>query len=300
MSMDSGFRAQKICFVGAGSMAEAIIKGLIEQRVALPQDISVINKQNDERLQYLQEFYGVAVRTDAASSEQFLRQADVVVLAMKPKDVHSACAGIRDFLTHRPLVISVIAGVSIAVIQQMLRIQDGLKSAIPVVRTMPNTSSTIGLGMTGMSFSKEVTEDQQDLSVDLFEAVGKVSLVAEDQLHIVTGMSGSGPAYIYLMMESMIAAGCANGLSESVARELTVQTILGAASMVNHTNEEPQELRRKVTSPNGTTQAAIETMQRLGFEDTILTAITRATERSRELGAALEAQLEEVPNGGKA
>ncbi len=291
MSLDSGLTHKKICFVGAGSMAEAIMKGLIEKRVALPADISVINRQDQERLQFLQEFYGVQVRTDESSVASFLGEADLVVLAMKPKDAAVAISSIRHHLTHHPLIVSVLAGVSIQSIQQLVQGDHTTSTRIPVVRTMPNTSSTIGLGMTGVAYSTEVTEDQKDLAFDLFEAVGEVALVEEDQLHIVTGMSGSGPAYIYLMMESMISAGIANGLSEEMAIQLTTQTVLGAANMVKTTAEQPDVLRKKVTSPNGTTQAAIETMQGLGYEEMILKAITRATERSRELGTMIENQL---------
>jgi pyrroline-5-carboxylate reductase len=157
-----------------------------------------------------------------------------------------------------------------------------------IVRTMPNTSSTIGLGATGISFSSTVSNGQRLLAETMFQSIGLTAVVEEPLLDAVTGVSGSGPAYVYYLMEAMIEAGLSLGLSEEAARELTVQTVLGAAHMVKATNENPAELRRKVTSPNGTTQAAIETLDAHSFSQAVVRAIGRAAERAGEMGDEIE------------
>ncbi|MNI48582.1 Pyrroline-5-carboxylate reductase [compost metagenome] len=182
-------------------------------------------------------------------------------------------------------MISVIAGMTIRTMQGLLG------KSQPVVRTMPNTSSSIGLGATGIAYSKEVDEQSRRTALNIFEAVGLTSVIDEERMEILTGISGSGPAYIYYMMEAMIAAGIRGGLPAEQSRELTVQTVLGAARMVQQTGEEPAALRKKVTSPNGSTQAALEVLEKGDFFETVISAVNRCAERSREMGLALEKEL---------
>lgn len=270
--------ATNIVFVGAGSMAEAIIRGLVTHRLADPRRITVFNRSNQERLLELKGKYGVNAVLEAEKKDAAVAAADVIVLAMKPKDAVSALNGLRPHLSQRQLIVSVIAGLSVASIQHAL-------GPLPVVRTMPNTSCSIGRGATGFTASPEVTEEQEALATAIFESVGIICKVEEPLLDVVTGLSGSGPAYVYLMMEHMILAGIEGGLDAQQAKALTVQTVLGAAEMVKTTGEEPGELRRKVTSPNGTTQAALELLERESFPSAVRRAVLRAAERARELGA---------------
>ena len=155
---------------------------------------------------------------------------------------------------------------------------------------MPNTSASIGLGSTGIAFSKEISEEQRQLVMTLFEAVGNVTVI-EEEMDILTGISGSGPAYFYYMMEAMTAAGIRGGLTPEQSRELTLQTILGAARMVQQTGEQPSSLRAKITSPNGSTQAALETLDKGDFFETVIAAVNRCAERSKEMGAMLKEQI---------
>lgn len=274
---------RRIVFVGAGSMAEAIIRGLVGQGIAAPDRIIALNRSNAEQLERLRERYGIRTGADAAAKERAIREADIVVLAMKPKDAAQALLDNRRLLRREQLLVSVIAGLSIATLESLAL------AGMPIVRTMPNTSSTIGLGATGVSFSQGATQADRDIALALFAATGIVAAVDERLLDIVTGVSGSGPAYVYYMMEAMIAAGIEGGLAADDARSLTVQTVLGAATMVQTTGEEPAELRRKVTSPNGTTQAAIETLDARGVQGAIVAAVLRAAERAGELGRAIGA-----------
>lgn len=272
----------KIVFVGAGSMAEAIIRGLVKGSVCPPDRLTVMNRSDSGKLKTLEAKYGVRWREDAEEKNAALAEADIVVMAFKPKDAQAGFERVRPYLNRNQLIVSVLAGVSIATMDMLLG-----GGGWAIVRTMPNTSSTIGCGATGISYSSSVTEEQRNLAQEMFAAVGIAAVVDEPLIDVVTGVSGSGPAYIYYMMEAMIEAGVRGGLSADDARLLTVQTVLGAARMVEATGESPAELRRKVTSPGGTTQAAIETLDRHGFGEAMLSAIARCTERAGELGKAI-------------
>lgn len=277
--------AEQICFSGAGSMAESIVRGLIHKGVAAPAQIIMHNRSNQERLQYLSEQYGVRTASQDEQKDNDLREASVIVLAMKPKDAAEALRQLGPKLSGNPLIVSVIAGLSISTIQALLG------KALPIARTMPNTSSSIGLGATGLSLSDEVSAQQRQTVLSMLQAVGLVSVIPEAQMDILTGVSGSGPAYIYYMMEAMIAAGIEGGLNTEQARELTVQTVLGAATMMKETSEDPAKLRKDITSPNGSTQAALEVLDAHQFTEGVKAAVHRCAERSREMGDAVKAAL---------
>jgi pyrroline-5-carboxylate reductase len=271
----------KITFVGAGSMAEAIIRGLVTNKIATPHNVRVINRQDRAKLEAVRSQYGVMTAGDQAAKDEFVTSADIVVLAFKPKDAVEGLRSLKHLFRPGQLLISVIAGLATATMISVL------EAELAIARTMPNTSSTIGLGATGICFSSAVQEGQKQLALSMFESIGIVAVVDEDQLDIVTGVSGSGPAYIYYMMEAMVEGGIRGGLSAEAARLLVQQTVLGAASMVKATGEDPAELRRKVTSPNGTTFAALESLDRSGFAEGVIAAVLRAAERAREIGDSL-------------
>ncbi|SEM77385.1 pyrroline-5-carboxylate reductase [Paenibacillus sp. OV219] len=272
----------KMCFYGAGSMAEAMVRGLLDRGLTEPQQVSMMNRSNIDRLNELSSRYGVHTAAHDEEKSSMLREADIVFLAMKPKDAAEAISNIRELLHPGQLIVSIIAGMTIKTLETLVG------KPMPVVRTMPNTSSTIGLGATGVSFSSSVTASQRTLAELMFQSVGLTAVVEEPKLDVVTGLSGSGPAYVYYLMEAMIAAGTELGLTEEAARELTIQTVLGAAHMVKATGENPAELRRKVTSPNGTTHAAIEKLDANNFSGSVISAIACAAERAAEMGAEIE------------
>lgn len=278
---------QTIFFIGAGSMSEAIVRGLTKLNRINPVQITMTNRGNQDRLHELNMAYGVSYSLDEDQRKQAISTADIIVLAMKPKDAADAIRMYSTSLRTNQLLISVIAGLSIPSIEKLTGI------SLPIVRCMPNTSSTIGLGATGISFSSDVSAEQRQLARDIFESTGIVCEVEETALDIVTGVSGSGPAYIYYVMEAMIAGGILGGLNATTARLLTVQTVLGAANMVLQTEENPADLRKKVTSPGGTTQAALDLMSANGVSEHISNAVLRAAERAAELGAAIADQINE-------
>ncbi|MGO4371301.1 pyrroline-5-carboxylate reductase [Paenibacillus sp. 2TAB19] len=283
----TGIASLQLCFYGAGSMAEAIARGIINEELLASGQISMLNRQNQERLTELHSQYGVQTILQGASNDAYIQQADIIFLAMKPKDAAEAIKGMKSLVSTNQLIISVIAGLSIASIEQLLG------APVPIVRAMPNTSSTIGLGATGISYSEHVTEQQRQLTEAIFKSVGITATVEEPLQSAITGVSGSGPAYVYYFMEAMMKAAGELGLDAGAAKELVVQTVLGAAQMVRETGEEPAELRRKVTSPNGTTQAAIEKMAEFQLTETIIKGMHRSAERAGELGAAIERSINE-------
>ena len=264
-------------------MAEAILRGLTHRQVADPDKITVVNRSNQAKLNQLESDYGVHTLQDPQLVADKARQSDIVILAMKPIDAPKAIAAYRTIFHADQLLISVIAGLSIDIVHGLLD-----DNRIPVARTMPNTSSSIGLGMTGISFSPQTGDIHRKLTLAIFESVGEVLLLEEERMHILTGISGSGPAYIYAMMEALVSGGVRGGLSREEALQLTVSTVRGAAAMVQQTGEDPADLRRKVTSPNGTTQAALTKLADYQFTEAVEQAVLRCAERSREIAGIIE------------
>ncbi len=263
---------KRICILGAGAMGEALIAGLLQNKLIPANQIAALGR-NAARLNKLKTRYGIEI----PMQREAIEQADIIMLAVKPKDIEEALLEVKHYTNDRQLFISVIAGVSTKQITRLLEHQ------APVIRTMPNTSATIGLSATGLAAGHYVSEYQLQLAVAIFASVGIVELVTEDKLDAVTGLSGSGPAYIYYLVEGMQRAGEEIGLEPDVARSLILQTIIGAAHMLLETMEEPSELRRNVTSPNGTTAAGIEVLERFKFQEAIIECIKWATLRSAEL-----------------
>lgn len=266
---------KKICFLGAGSMAEAIIAGLVAKKLVSPQNIAALNRGNRVRIAELIAKYGISDE----NKETAIQNADIIVLAVKPKDIDSALSEYTHLTHKNQLFISVLAGISTDFLTALLGHE------APVIRAMPNTSATIGLSATGIASGKTANEESIAIGRQLFEAIGIVEQVTEEDIHGVTGVSGSGPAYIYYLVEAMEKAGQDIGLDPNVARRLILQTILGSVEMLMQGNESAESLRKKVTSPNGTTAAGIDMLNQYKFEEAIRACIRRATERSRELGA---------------
>ena len=267
---------QKIVFIGAGSMAEALIGGWINKGCVDAQQIYVSNRSDHARLQYLQNQYGVQILEQLSH----IQDADCIILAMKPKDVCAAMDSIAPYIGEHTAVLSVLAGIPIETIEQGL-------SPRPIARVMPNTSATIGMSASGIAFNDLVSEQLKKSFTQMLATIGLVVEVEEDKLHAVTALSGSGPAYIYYLIEAFEKVGTEIGLPKEVVRQLMVQTIAGSASMLQSVDEEPDALRRKVTSPGGTTEAGIRALQEHHFTETIEACIKSAEQRSRELAKGI-------------
>ncbi|AMA71918.1 MULTISPECIES: pyrroline-5-carboxylate reductase [Aneurinibacillus] len=270
----SSLKDKTICFLGAGSMAEAMISGLVNKNLLPSKQICALNRSNSTRIRELATRYGISI----LRKEEAIRTADIIILAVKPKDIDAAIAEIQSFTRPKQLFISVLAGISTDYISHLLGHQ------APVIRTMPNTSAAVGLSATAIASGAFATEKDMELAMQIFQAIGIVETVKEKDLHAVTGLSGSGPAYVYYLVEAMEAAGREIGLAPEVARRLILQTIIGAAHMLRDRQEEPALLRKQVTSPNGTTAAGIAVLEERGFQEAMLACIKRAAERSAEMG----------------
>ncbi len=263
---------QKILFVGAGSMAEALIHGWVEQEVVPASHLYVTNRSNTDRLHYLKTQYNINI----LEMKENILDMDLIILAMKPKDVKVAMESIRPYISPETAILSVAAGIAIETIE------NGLGSR-PIARVMPNTSATIGMSASGIAFNSQVTEVEKALYLQMLEAVGIVIEVEEDKLHAVTALSGSGPAYLYYLLEAWESVGTEFGLSKETVRKLMVQTIAGSAAMLQSVKEEPTVLRRKVTSPGGTTEAGIHALETNRFNEAVFACIKSAEARSRQL-----------------
>ena len=263
---------EKIMFIGAGSMAEALIQGWIKYSVAPPEAIYISNHSNQDRLKELRKAYGVNILQDYAQ----LQDTDLIILAMKPKDALNAMQTIAPHINPQTAILSIVAGISIETIEMGL-------GARAIARAMPNTSATIGLSATGISFNEAVQSAQKMYYMEMLRAVGLVIEVQEDKLHAITALSGSGPAYLYYLIEAFEQVGIEFDLPADIVRQLMVQTLAGSAAMLKHVKEEPAVLRKKVTSPGGTTEAGIATLDQMHFSDAIAACIRSAEQRSREL-----------------
>lgn len=270
------FSNDKIVFVGAGSMAEAIISGLLAKELVHKNQIWVTNHSNEERLRELEENYAINTTRDY---EKLFQNSTIVILAMKPKDVESSLASIQNYVTDNQLILSVIAGVSLDFMERILN------KEIPVVRAMPNTSAAVGKSATAIALGTYSDDKHMHKAKTFFSSIGTVIVVREKELHAVTGLAGSGPAYLYYLAEALEESAIEQGLSEVVARQLMVQTFAGVAGMLQNNNEAPQALRMNVMSPGGTTEAGIHALEEHGFKKAVQACIKAAVTRSQELEA---------------
>ncbi len=273
-----------IAFLGAGNMAEAFVKGLLRAGVAAPQEIVCTDRRLD-RLAELAARYGIRTSPDnrAAAAE-----AAIVVLSVKPQVMNKLLAEIAPALDERKLVISIAAGVPLAAIER--RVGHGIR----IVRTMPNTPALVGAGATAVSPGEHATEADLAQAKALFDAIGKTVVVEEPLLDAVTGLSGSGPAYVFLVIEALSDAGVKVGLDRRTAQDLSAQTVLGSAKLLIETGEHPGRLKDQVTSPGGTAIAGLHTLEAGGLRTTLMDAVEAATKRSHELGRKfLEAKEDE-------
>ncbi|TDL34665.1 pyrroline-5-carboxylate reductase [Jeotgalibacillus sp. S-D1] len=269
----------KVVFIGAGSMAEAIIQGIVESPHLTKLDLWVTNRSDQSRLTAIKELYSIKISYDL---KLLLQDADVVVLAMKPKDAKEAMDDIRSFLKPHQLIISVLAGLS-------LKFMNGiLGESCAIARAMPNTSATIQQSATGIAFNKHVSSEQQGLALSIFTAIGTVTIVDEERLDVVTGLSGSGPAYIYYVVEAMEQAAVELGMTEAEAKPFILQTLAGASKMLSTTNKSPKMLRKAITSAGGTTEAGVRKLEQHHVKEAFKACIKEATEHSGKLRSQFE------------
>jgi len=263
-------------FVGTGNMGEALIRGLLHAGVVSAGQI-VGSDPRVERCQEMSEKYRISVGTD---NVEVARRSDILVLSVKPQVMSKVLDEIAPHVHARALVISIAAGIPLAAIEAKL-------PKARVVRTMPNTPALVGAGATAIAAGGHATPDDLQAAKRIFDSVGLTVILEESQMDAVTGLSGSGPAYIFLIIEALSDAGVKVGLSRYNALALAAQTMLGSAKMLLETNEHPGRLKDMVTSPGGTAIAGLHTLEQGGLRTTLINAVEAATKRSCELGKAM-------------
>jgi pyrroline-5-carboxylate reductase len=268
----------KIGFIGAGNMAEAIIKGVIDAKVYKAGDI-VISDIRAQRVKFLRNKYKVK---SARDNPRLTKSVDILVLSVKPQNMQQVLDEIRNSVSKNLLIVSIAAGITTKLIQKAL-------GDISVIRVMPNTPALIGQGAAAIFATKKAQGKLKDVK-RIFSAVGIVETVDDEKLlDAVTAVSGSGPAYFFLLMEEMVKAAGKLGLKKQVAARLVLQTAKGAGLLAVEAakkNQSPDVLRRNVTSPGGTTEAAIKVFSRRNFEKMVQNALTAAARRSKELSGS--------------
>jgi pyrroline-5-carboxylate reductase len=266
--------AMTLGFIGAGNMGEALLKGLLKTQ--RPEQIRV-SARRPERVKELEQTYGVR----GGSNAEVAQGSDVLLLCVKPQILDQVLRGLD--VAPEKLVISVAAGVPIAAIERRLH-RAGSPKPPRVVRAMPNTPATVGAGATGIALSEHATDDDLATAKMVFDSVGLTVVLEESQLDAVTGLSGSGPAYLFLIIEALADAGVKVGLSRRASMQLAAQTVLGSAKLLIESGQHPGMLKDGVTSPGGTAIAGLHTLEAGGLRNVLMNAVEVATRRSRELG----------------
>jgi pyrroline-5-carboxylate reductase len=268
-----------IAFIGAGNMAEAIARGLLRTAAYQPGDI-VATDPNADRRHLFADDLGIPCSNDSCDAK--VATADTIVIAVKPFVVGEALQQIQP----RPdaLFISIAAGISTAFIENALAARKTPLNDARVIRVMPNTPMLVGKGISALCRGKNASEHDLIAAERIFSAGGKTVRVTEDLMDAVTAVSGSGPAYVFFLTEALTQAGVAAGLTPLQSAQLARQTVIGSAELLSQAKDSPEDLRKKVTTPNGTTQAAIETLQSGDFAGLMTKAIAAAAKRSKELG----------------
>jgi pyrroline-5-carboxylate reductase len=268
----------KIAFIGAGNMAEAMIQGILSSGLSRPEDIYVTNKQDHVRLEKLRKHWNVQIHAD---KKQIVDGASIILLLVKPQDMEEVLDEVAPLISSSQLVVSVAAGISLAWLEKRLG------PGIPLARTMPNLPCQVKEGATAACMGAW-TQPRHKRQVDkLFSHMGLVVHVKEELIDTITGLSGSGPAYVYMMISALAEAGVQSGLTGEVAFPLAVQTVLGAAKLVKESGLDSLQLVKLTSSRGGTTLAGLQELENGGFAAIVGSAVKKAAKKSKELNLAL-------------
>ncbi|SDN39459.1 pyrroline-5-carboxylate reductase [Alkalicoccus daliensis] len=264
----------KITMIGAGSMAEALIAGWVKEGSLNPAEIFVTNREDNSRLNQLKDHYRVSISRDIL---ELTDKTDIVILSCKPKDWESALKPLIPHLNEKTMIASVMAGVTITSIEELVPVS-------PVIRTMPNTSAAVLASMTSISYGAQVSSSQKAAVESLFSYIGETAVLEETMMDAVTALTGTGPAYIYYLMESMEKAAANIGVPAHIGRDLVAQTLIGASRRVQEEESTPAELYKQIMSPGGTTEAGFDVLKERQVQEAIIDCIGSAYERSQQLG----------------
>ncbi|HHV38042.1 MAG TPA: pyrroline-5-carboxylate reductase, partial [Tepidimicrobium sp.] len=262
-----------IGFIGCGNMARAIIKGIIESDLITKENI-IASAKTSHTLEKVRKEYGIKT---TFSNIEVAKASDILVLAIKPDIYDSILDEVNEYIDNKSIVVGIAAGISIGYMQKRL----GRK--LKVIRAMPNTPTMVGEGMTGISLSREVEEGELAEIIEIFNSLGRTEVIEERLMDAITAVSGSSPAYVYMMIEAMADGAVLEGMDRKLAYRFAAQAVLGAAKMVLETEIHPGELKDNVCSPGGTTIEAVSTLEEYGFRGTIIGAMRTCAKKSREM-----------------
>ena len=265
--------SKTIGFIGAGNMGKAIIKGILSVGQATPEEIFVYDSYQPS-LESIQRELGVSI---TSSEKEVAQKASIIILAVKPNVINEVLNKIKEDITKDKVIVSIAAGTSIE------KLSANLPNGTKIVRVMPNTPALVGYGMSAISCNLHVTEEEKQDLLSIFNSFGKAELISESLMDAVTGLSGSGPAYVYLFIEALADGAVFQGMSRESAYKFAAQTVLGAAQMVLQTGKHPGELKDMVSSPGGTTIAAVKSLENDGFRSAVINAVNAAAEKSRNM-----------------
>ncbi|NGP44416.1 pyrroline-5-carboxylate reductase [Bacillaceae bacterium SIJ1] len=262
---------EQIVFLGAGSMAEAIVRGMLSQEIVEQNQITITNKTNVDRLEFYKKTYGVLT---SQTPKEIIPDASLLIFAMKPKEAEAAFLHVKDELRQHQLILSVIAGLPISTMQSWTSPQ------AKAIRVMPNTSSAISLSTTAFCSSPNVSIAEKERIETILSSIGSVYEIKEEQMNLFTGLAGSSPAYMYQIMEYFEATAAAHGFTREQGRQWIVEIMAGAAEMVKATSLTPEQLRKQVTSPKGTTYEGLLRLKEGHAEDSFRQAIESSAKKS--------------------
>lgn len=268
------FAQMNIGFIGGGNMGEALIRGILGASLFTADRVHVFDV-SAQRMDHLRRTYSLQAASDIAAMAE---TCQILVIAVKPQNIVPVFEGIRQHLSHKPIVVSIAAGIALSTISQ------ALPEGPAIVRVMPNAPALVLQGASALSRGPKVSDGQMELVLSLFRSVGSAVEVDEKWMDAITGLSGSGPGYILLVIESLIEAGVLLGIPRQISKELVVQTVVGTALMAKETGKHPTELKDIITSPGGTTIRGLQVLEDEAVRGAFMRAVEAATQRSIELG----------------
>ena len=263
----------KLGFIGCGNMAQAMITGILTQNVVSPEDL-IVSNPHEEKTAKLKEQFGILTTTD---NKKAAKESDILVLSVKPQVYPAVIKEIRDEVSTEQIIVTIAAGVSMEATERQFG------KEMKIVRVMPNTPALVGEGMSGLCCNEYVTEEEFDKVHHIFESFGKAEKITENLMDAVVGVSGSGPAYVYMFIEAMADEAVAAGMPRKQAYEFAAQSVLGSARMVLETGRHPGELKDMVCSPGGTTIQAVKVLEEKGMRAAVMDAMDACIEKSKSM-----------------
>lgn len=264
---------KKIGFIGCGNMAQAMIAGIAGAGVISPEDI-IVSNPSEEKLNYVKNKWGVSTTKD---NTKVALHSDILVLAVKPNMYKSVIEEIKDSVSSRTIIVTIAAGISID------KVTLSFKDEVKVIRTMPNTPALVGEAMTALCASNNVTQEELKEVKKIFNSFGKTEIISENLMDVITGVSGSSPAYVYMFIEAMADGAVLQGMPREKAYKIAAQSVLGAAKMVLETGKHPGKLKDEVCSPGGTTIEAVYALEKSNFRAAVIDAVNVCTEKSKKM-----------------